>query len=59
MLRALFTGSNGESEKTRTTSGDAHQLRETSIAYGVHFKVKKGEIGPKTPIFGTLTSNNQ
>ena len=44
-------GINGESEKTRTVSGDTYQLRETSIVYGVHFGIKKGDIGPENTYF--------
>ncbi len=32
-------------------SGDAHQLREPSIAYGAHFGVEKDDIGSKNTYF--------
>ena len=32
-------------------TGDSYQLREPSIPYGVHFSVKKYDIGPENTYF--------
>ena len=56
--RALFTGINGESEKARTISGDAHQLRVLLFMVSI-LGLKRAIYGLKTPIFGTLISNNE
>jgi len=39
--------------------GEGYQLREPSIPYGDHFEVEKGDIGLKTPIFGTIAVEYQ